>query len=148
MKKILILIIILAAGTITWGANTKVTEMAEVTAVIGADLLYLVDDVAGTATESKITVLNLFDMIDTSAELLTILQDETGTGIAVFGTSPQFTTTMTTAGVFAINPGGALTIGDNGDTLVLNSSDWDIGATGIMTGMGNITSDGTITDGT
>jgi len=68
----------------------------------------------------------------------------TGTGAPVRGTSPQFTTAMTTAGAFAINPGGALTIGDNGDTLVINSNDWDISATGVMTGIGNITSNGTI----
>lgn len=38
----------------------------------------------------------------------------------------------------------ALTIGNNAQTVAINSSDWDIGATGIATGMGNITSDGTI----
>jgi len=56
---------------------------------------------------------------------------------------------ITTAGDVAIgggniNPSAALTIGDNGDTLVLDSSDWDINATGDMTGIGNITADGTI----
>jgi len=38
----------------------------------------------------------------------------------------------------------ALTIGDNNQTVAINSSDWDIDATGIATGMGNITSNGTI----
>lgn len=99
---------------------------------------------AGTLTEGGIAVLNN-DEMDGSAELLNIFDDETGTGVIVFGTSPQFTTTMTTAGVFAINPGGALTIGDDGDTLYLNSSDWDIGTTGIMTGIGAITADGLFT---
>jgi hypothetical protein len=37
----------------------------------------------------------------------------------------------------------ALTIGDNGQTVGINSSDWDISTTGVMTGIGNITSDGT-----
>jgi len=41
-----------------------------------------------------------------------------------------------------INPSAALTIGDNGDTLALDSSDWDIGATGDMTGIGALTMDG------
>jgi hypothetical protein len=56
---------------------------------------------------------------------------------------------ITTAGDIAIgggniNPSAALTIGDNGDTLFLDSSDWDIGTTGDMTGIGAITADGTI----
>lgn len=47
----------------------------------------------------------------------------------------------------------AMTIGNNAQTIAINSSDWDISATGIATGMGNITSDGAIqgsslTDGT
>ena len=84
--------------------------------------------------------------IDTSAELATILTDETGTaGKVVFSTSPEFTTSFTTTGAFAINPGGALTIGDGGDTLYINSSDWDISITGDMTGIGAITADGLFT---
>lgn len=56
---------------------------------------------------------------------------------------------ITTAGDLAIgggniSPSAALTIGDNGDTLFLDSSDWDIGTTGDMTGIGAITADGTI----
>src|SRR3989344_4683732 len=43
-----------------------------------------------------------------------------------------------------INPSAALTIGDNGDTLTLDSSDWDINAAGDMTGIGAITADGAI----
>jgi hypothetical protein len=38
----------------------------------------------------------------------------------------------------------AMTIGNNAQTVAINSSDWDIDATGIATGMGNITSNGTI----
>jgi hypothetical protein len=38
----------------------------------------------------------------------------------------------------------AITIGDNTQTIAINSSDWDIDATGIATGMGNITSNGTV----
>lgn len=38
----------------------------------------------------------------------------------------------------------AVTIGDNGQTIAINSSDWDISTTGAMTGIGAITSDGTI----
>ena len=39
---------------------------------------------------------------------------------------------------------GITTIGDNSSTIAINSSDWDIDATGIMTGIGAITSNGLI----
>lgn len=38
----------------------------------------------------------------------------------------------------------ALTIGAGTETVAVDSSDWDIDATGVITGAGNITSDGTI----
>lgn len=41
-----------------------------------------------------------------------------------------------------------MTLGGGTGTLAIDTGDWDIGATGIATGFGNITSDGTITDGT
>jgi hypothetical protein len=40
---------------------------------------------------------------------------------------------------------GAVAIGDGGDTVAINSSDWDIGATGTVTGLGAITADGNLT---
>jgi len=98
---------------------------------------------AGTLTEGGIAVLNN-DEMDASSELLNIFDDETGSGHIVFDTSPELTTSFTTTGVFAINPGGALTIGDGGDTTVMNSSDWDISATGDLTNIGAITMDGTL----
>jgi hypothetical protein len=39
----------------------------------------------------------------------------------------------------------AMTIGDNNQTVAINSSDWDIGATGDVTGLGAIGADGLIT---
>jgi hypothetical protein len=41
----------------------------------------------------------------------------------------------------------AMTIGNGGQTVAVNSSDWDISSTGVMTGIGAITSDGLITAG-
>ena len=75
-------------------ADTKTTALTELTAVVDADILYIVDDPGGSPLSKKITVLNLFDTIDTSLKLLTILTDETGTGLAVFATSPTFTTSI------------------------------------------------------
>ena len=38
-----------------------------------------------------------------------------------------------------------VTIGDGGDTVAVNSSDWDISTTGAMTGIGAVTTDGVMT---
>ena len=102
MKKLLIIISILFLATTIYAADTKVSALAENTTVADADLLYIVDG----GVSKKITVLNLFDTIDTSAELLTILTNETGTGALVFGTAPTFTTSITITGADA-NPAAA-----------------------------------------
>jgi hypothetical protein len=60
------------------------------------------------------------------------------TNIAFDGASTTFTTT----GAFTLTPGGAVLLGDGGDTLQINSSDWDISTTGVMTGISGITTDG------
>ena len=51
---------------------------------------------------------------------------------------------------FAVNVGtgstnAAVSIGGGSNTVAVNSSDWDISTTGVMTGIGAITSDGLIT---
>lgn len=51
---------------------------------------------------------------------------------------------------YAVNVGtgtcnAAVSIGGGSNTVAINSSDWDIGTTGIMTGIGAITSDGLLT---
>lgn len=40
-------------------ANKKITELTELTTPVGADIVAIVDDVAGTATTKKVTVTNL-----------------------------------------------------------------------------------------
>ena len=45
----------------------------------------------------------------------------------------------------ALNANGITTIGDGGETVVINSSDWDIDDTGIMTGIGATTMNGLLT---
>ena len=92
------LIVILSTYLCTnvYAADTKTTALTELTAVNDADVLYIVDDPGGTPLSKKLTVLNLFDAVDTSAELLTVVTDETGTGVLCFATSPTFTTNITT----------------------------------------------------
>ncbi len=45
----------------------------------------------------------------------------------------------------ALNANGVTTIGDDGDTVEVNSSNWNIDTTGIMTGIGAITMNGLLT---
>jgi hypothetical protein len=89
-------------------------------------------------------------MIDTFLELDTIVADKTlvneedavtWDALATFAAGINLGTSQSIVGTTA------MTFGNNGQTIAINSSDWDIGTTGIMTGMGNITSDGTVTAG-
>ncbi len=119
MKKLLLLIIVLTLSVTLNAADTKTTGLTELTTVADIDLMHIVDDPGGTSTSKKITVLNLFDTIDTeaefeaicaalnflieteidaSSELLALMDDETGTGVLVFGTAPTFTTGITITG--------------------------------------------------
>jgi hypothetical protein len=52
--------------------DSKVTALGEVTNVQGSYILYIIEDPGGSPVSKKITVLNLFDFIDTPAELETI----------------------------------------------------------------------------
>jgi len=66
----------------------------------------------------------------TSAQLLAALTNETGTGVAVFGTSPAITTSLTTASTtFALLNTAATTINFGGAATTLNLG----AATGTMT---------------
>lgn len=98
MKKYVSLFLVFLISCPTFGADVKWTAKSELTAIDDADVLLVVDDPGGTPISKKITVLNFFDTIDTSLKLLTILTDETGTGVSVFGTAPTFTTSITITG--------------------------------------------------
>ena len=47
-------------------ANKKITELTELTTPAGADILAIVDDIAGTATTKKVTVTNLMGQASAS----------------------------------------------------------------------------------
>ncbi len=58
--------------------------------------------------------------------------------LAVADTDVSFdgaSTTFTTTGAFTLTPGGAVLLGDGGDTMQINTSDWDISTTGAITGV-------------
>ena len=90
MKKLIISLLFLTS--VVYGANVKWTAQTELTAIADNDQLLVVDTTASASR--RITVLNFFDTIDTSLKLLTILTNETGSGLAVFATSPTFTTSI------------------------------------------------------
>ena len=71
------LIIILILSVSVRAADTELQDLVELTAVLGTDVLYVVDDPGGTPLSKKITATNLFDLIDTFAELNTITADKT-----------------------------------------------------------------------
>ncbi len=132
--KQLILIMLLCISSVCM-ADTKTTALVELTAVVDGDILYIVDDPGGSPLSKKITVLNLFDTIDTSLKLLTILTNETGTGFAVFATTPTFTTSILAAGqadigstaaefgdIF-IGDGKAIKFGDDQDVTLTHTAD-------------------------
>ncbi|MEK7504133.1 MAG: hypothetical protein AAB550_01340, partial [Patescibacteria group bacterium] len=152
----------LTTGNIVLDSGTGIINMADLTA----------SRAIFTDASSNLTVTGA------SADLLNSLSDETGTGLAVFGTSPAFTTSITTGsttfalvnttattvnfagaattlsigaatGTTTVNNGltvsGAFTLGDNGDLGAIDTSDWNITATGDLSGIGTIAADGNIT---
>ena len=90
-------------------ANKKITELTELTTPAGADIVAIVDDVAGTPTTKKVTVTNL--MGQASASNLSSY-DFNGNAISNFDASinDQTGTTYT------------LVAGDNGKVVVLDNA--------------------------
>lgn len=153
-KIIVITIIVFVCIAIAYAADVKWTALAELTTINDADVLCVVDDVAGTPTSKKITVVNLFDTIDTFAELNTIVADKTLVNeedAAAWDALGTFNLGIT------ITTGDPFTLGavrwDNGsdkidgeqiadNTIDVDSLDWgaftDLGESGAVT-WGNIT---------
>jgi hypothetical protein len=77
-------------------------------------------DLAQTLTNKSINLANN-TLTATSAQLATALTDETGSGVVVFGTSPAFTTSVTTASTtFAVFNTGATTVNAFGAATALS----------------------------
>ncbi|MEX2054608.1 MAG: SH3 domain-containing protein, partial [Candidatus Andersenbacteria bacterium] len=128
------------------------------------DAIFIDNNTTATALSLNIDHAGTQDIIDVMAEntafsndMMTLSANEEDTGAFNFlklvsdvdGTPDTELTidqdgTITTDGDVSladliisggnINPSAALTIGDNGDTLALDSNDWDIDATGTITG--------------
>jgi len=94
--------------------------------------------------------------IDGVAATTITVGDAAQTGTMSFGNSTANAQVDIGAGIgvhtINIGTGGTganvMAIGGGTGTLAIDTADWDISTTGAITGAGNITSDGTITDGT
>ena len=150
---------IVTSGTLNVLNNLTMTNSGGIATLDIADA-YLVNDandtMAGTLTADGLT-LGANENITLGAQTL----DHDGTDF-VFNDSIEIGASAMAAGSYDASDGNinnvgiisldsitgdanAIVIGDNGDTVQINSSDWDISTTGVQTGMGNITSNGTIT---
>jgi hypothetical protein len=134
MKK-WILLFILILPVILRAADTKVSDMTQIYDPVATDRIYIVDDPNGTPAARAITIWDLFNFMDTSAELLAIMDDETGTGALVFGTaptidSPTFTTAFTAVDLIDSDDYAA----DSIDNEHINWADIDnLGDEGVLT---------------
>jgi len=116
-----------AAGNLTLDSDTAAVTITDDLAISGGNIT------TATTFDSNLTITGT---LDANGDV-----QISDTNIAFDGA----TTTFTTTGAFTLTPGGAILLGDNGDTMQINSNDWDIATNGDMTGIGAITADGTIT---
>jgi hypothetical protein len=137
-------------GDITSSAATLVLNAGGTVDIqdnLTADALTL--DTGDLVFENGESITNNTDgtvaVTDGTNNLLTIVDagtvgNVTATGSFTANGAGDFDTTLNIDGALTAN--GTFTLGDNGDTGIINTSDWDIGATGDMTGIGALTMDG------
>lgn len=117
MKKTLfIIILIFSMIGIVYAVDQKLTALTELTAIADTDIIYVVDDPGGTPLSKKITILNLFDTIDTFSELNTIVADKTLV-------NEEDAVAWDALGTFALG----ITI-TTGDPFTLGTTRWDNGS--------------------
>jgi len=133
-------------------ATTALTNLGGLSTTAAAST-YLTQANATTTYGAKATPLSQF-AATTSAQLAGVLSDETGTGLAVFGTSP----TITTPNITGVASGSNATAGSVGEyitasatsvaafgsgtagnitSISLTAGDWDV--TGLATAVGGTT---------
>jgi hypothetical protein len=112
---------------------------------VGDDVL-LADGAVVGITGNEVITFNAAGSINVTGAIMdvdgaftagTVTSDGT-----VAGTTGDFSAGVDLGTSQALTGTTAVTIGDNNQTVAINSSDWDIDATGAITGVGAITSDG------
>lgn len=131
------------AGAISANNNLIVDGTATVT---GNSILTSID-IGGGYGSTGVTISSA-GAISANSNLIvdgtgTITGNSILTSVDIGGGAGSTGVTITSAGAVTID--GAATIGNNSTTVAINSSDWDITTTGVMTGIGTIAADGDIT---
>lgn len=121
-------------GTGTVAVNSSSWDITTSGAVSGITTLGLSGNLTSSAGDLILATAHALKGSSTTAETIAIqvYDNDTGPGykdaiLLTNGNTP------------------AIAIGDNNPTVAINSADWDISATGAMTGIGAITADGLIT---
>lgn len=92
-------------------------------------LLVIDNSDTDTAATAGIQFVNAGGGFTTGIDMANLIVANIGAAGTDFDTSGG----LTLAGTFTAN--GVVTLGDNGDTVAINSSDWDIDSTGAITGV-------------
>ena len=108
-------------------ANKKITELTELTTPAGADIVAIVDDVAGTPTTKKVTATNLMTLApvqSVAGQTGTVTLSNTdisGLGTAATSASTDFSPAFFTT-VSDATTARTLSSSDNGKVIVFSSS--------------------------
>ncbi|NQV90425.1 hypothetical protein HQ487_03395 [Candidatus Uhrbacteria bacterium] len=122
------LLLTIAGGDLAFAQATVIGDGGDVLSIDSSDW-----DISTTGDLTGIGAITMGGLFDANGNV-----SIADTDIAFDGASTTFTST----GVFTLTPGGSVLLGDGGDTMQINSSDWDISTTGDLTGIGAITMDG------
>ena len=91
MKKIFLFFVFILISNISYSADTKTTSLDAITDVNTADVIYIVDDVSGTATSKKATVSDLFGSAGDLDDGGTITANAVGTSEINLSIAPAWT---------------------------------------------------------
>jgi len=144
----------LSTASLSLSGNLVVTGTSTLTGAVTANggiTLGAGDDLIGSATSDITINTDKFTVAGATGDVI-VGNDLDVVGDLTAGTIASDAGITATSGVDlgtsqALVGTTSLTIGAGTQTVAVNSSDWDIGATGDMTGIGAITSDGIITAG-
>ncbi|MGH9858194.1 MAG: beta strand repeat-containing protein, partial [Acidobacteriota bacterium] len=143
-----------SVGTNYWQKNSGVLSPLAITddlAIGGtgtSSALFKISGTTGDATTSGSLTFDTAGVIQTTEnQTLTIggtatgnIMLDSGSGLITLADATALSSSLTVGGATTLN--GAFTLGDNGETGSINTSDWDISTTGVLTGISGITTDG------
>lgn len=117
------------------------------TCTVLGELIYdTTDDKLQICTTVGVGATSVWADVDTASSDADTLDSIDSTSFLRSDTSDSFTSgTLTLDSGTTLTVNGIANIGDGGDTVAINSSDWDISTTGAMTGISGITNDSTLT---